>query len=380
MAWYYGTYSCGHEGRVNIIGPTKDRQRKSDWHFSGLCPECYKKQLEEERAAANKEAAEKSAEMELPELSGTEKQVAWANTLRVKVIERYEAILEKSGDKASKSRREEIVSCMDYAIKVHTDAKFWIESRDNSNIFRDFMKEYKEHKEKEVVPTDVAEEIEQEEQALTVVPDTEQKKSGVVVISNKDSVLFAAYPKDEKFREIVKLLGFKWNGVTWYKEITEYTGSQEERAAELGNKLLLAGFTVRFPNTVSKDMGVSGKFSAENDRWVKFNAKIGKLALVWEKRSNTLYEAARKLPGAKWSNGSMKVNIAFCNEVLDFAETMGFSISQKAQSEIEKYKEKEAAFEKAKATPHKDEAIEDKERLEKTLKSGATILEDLQDD
>lgn len=36
MAWYYGTYSCGHEGRVNIIGPTKDRQRKSDWHFSGL--------------------------------------------------------------------------------------------------------------------------------------------------------------------------------------------------------------------------------------------------------------------------------------------------------------------------------------------------------
>lgn len=76
----------------------------------------------------------------------------------------------------------------------------------------------------------------------------------------------------------------------------------------------------------------------------------------------------------------MKVNIAFCNEVLDFAETMGFSISQKAQSEIEKYKEKEAAFEKAKATPHKDEAIEDKERLEKTLKSGATILEDLQDD
>ena len=25
MAWYEGTYACGHEGRVNIIGPQKDR-------------------------------------------------------------------------------------------------------------------------------------------------------------------------------------------------------------------------------------------------------------------------------------------------------------------------------------------------------------------
>jgi len=24
MAWYYGTYSCGHEGRVNIIGQNKN--------------------------------------------------------------------------------------------------------------------------------------------------------------------------------------------------------------------------------------------------------------------------------------------------------------------------------------------------------------------
>lgn len=68
MAWYYGTYSCGHEGRTNIVGPTKDRERKAEWHFSGMCPECYKKQIEEKRAAVNKEAAEKSEEMELSTL------------------------------------------------------------------------------------------------------------------------------------------------------------------------------------------------------------------------------------------------------------------------------------------------------------------------
>lgn len=33
MAWYYGTYGCKHDGKINIVGPTKDRQRKADWHF-----------------------------------------------------------------------------------------------------------------------------------------------------------------------------------------------------------------------------------------------------------------------------------------------------------------------------------------------------------
>ena len=86
MSWYEGIYSCGHEGRINIIGPTKDRQRKADWYFSNVCPECYKKYLKEERENKNKEAAEKSAEMELPKLIGTEKQVAWANSIRIEKI------------------------------------------------------------------------------------------------------------------------------------------------------------------------------------------------------------------------------------------------------------------------------------------------------
>lgn len=34
MAWYYGTFACGHEGRVNIIGPHKDRKWKKERAFS----------------------------------------------------------------------------------------------------------------------------------------------------------------------------------------------------------------------------------------------------------------------------------------------------------------------------------------------------------
>ena len=63
MAWYYGTYSCGHEGRTNIIGPTKNRQYIADRRFSGLCPECYEKEINEERKRTNEEALKKAKEL-----------------------------------------------------------------------------------------------------------------------------------------------------------------------------------------------------------------------------------------------------------------------------------------------------------------------------
>ena len=43
MAWYNGTFSCGHEGRVNVIGKIKDREWKTERKFSNMCPDCYKK-------------------------------------------------------------------------------------------------------------------------------------------------------------------------------------------------------------------------------------------------------------------------------------------------------------------------------------------------
>ena len=67
---YSGTFSCGHEGKVNIIGKAKDREWKIERAFSNMCPDCYKKWLEEEHQRKNKEAMEEAKEMDLPELTG----------------------------------------------------------------------------------------------------------------------------------------------------------------------------------------------------------------------------------------------------------------------------------------------------------------------
>ena len=47
MAWYEGTFACGHDGRVNIIGPQKDRGYKKERAFSRLCPDCWQKERDE---------------------------------------------------------------------------------------------------------------------------------------------------------------------------------------------------------------------------------------------------------------------------------------------------------------------------------------------
>ena len=49
MAKYNITYSCGHEGTVQLFGKSEERERKIKYYEEfGLCAECYKKQKQEE--------------------------------------------------------------------------------------------------------------------------------------------------------------------------------------------------------------------------------------------------------------------------------------------------------------------------------------------
>ncbi len=393
MAWYYGTYTCGHEGEANVIGPKKNRQWKVDNHFNGLCPECYKKERQMEREKAEKEAVEKSAEMELPALTGTEKQVAWANTIRIDLIESFMKMIENNknifmycnsnDERIPNVTKEELVDLIDYISKEYTSAKFWIESRTSFNFTAGDILLKLRSEESKKLPDDVAEDLEKYKEVLTVTP-TDQKKKGVVVLdcNPAGTIITAKYVKDEDFRRIIKGKKFKWNPeeTKWEKEITEYTGSILDRIADVGNTLIKSGFTVQFPNVESKDKAISAKFVVENDRWVKYNTISNKLAICWDKRSDTLYETAKRLPGARWSNGSMLVGVEFYREVLDFSETMGFSVSKKSRQIIEAYRKKEAGFETADVEVKQTEYITDEERIKKSLINNGTILEDLLDE
>ncbi len=84
MAKYHVKRTCGHYEDVDLVGPSTDRERRIAWlERSGVCSECY-------RARQSAAIAERSAERKLPTLTGSEKQIAWANTIRDRLIRAVE--------------------------------------------------------------------------------------------------------------------------------------------------------------------------------------------------------------------------------------------------------------------------------------------------
>lgn len=111
-------YSCGHVGTDLSAG-----KARIEWlEQQGLCPECYKAQQREQTEEVNEG---------LPELQGSEKQIAWAKSIRgkfYKVSLDYLATLEyhkrHSPEKCAAEREK-----MMQIICQKTEAKWWIENR-----------------------------------------------------------------------------------------------------------------------------------------------------------------------------------------------------------------------------------------------------------
>jgi len=378
MAWYYGTYSCGHEGRVQIYGKEEYRQWKADRRFEGLCPDCWEVEKQKRKESEYERACQIAQEMDLPELQGTEKQVHWAMVIRQKFIDQAEEYTSALEDDESKQRA--IDKTLEYYISEKTKASWWIDNRmyisiktarDLEYLVIQMLNEMKRKEAEEPVKEVVAEATVYPEQAITNAP---------VEIKVADDKVSAIYEKNEKFREIVRGLGYSWNGSVWEREITQFTGSAVERAAELGNKLLNAGFPVTILDNEARQKAIDGSYEPECKRWIsrKTNGEhAGKLTISWP-REDDLYSIARKLPGAKWDKGSMIVRPEHYEEVEEFARLYGFRFSTGAIETIEEAKRrKEVAIIVQPAAPVEDEK---KDGLKEILNSSNDVLDDLKDD
>lgn len=124
MAKYMVTHRCGHEVSHNLFGPGKERKSKLMWLAAQECRECYMKKQAEE-------AMKKSEEMGLPELVGSEKQIAWAVQIRVQKLQELDSIKSRipSGSEGEVRFKETIEILLG-----NVDSRFWIENRDLSGI------------------------------------------------------------------------------------------------------------------------------------------------------------------------------------------------------------------------------------------------------
>ena len=101
---YEVTGICGHIYTVNLIGPNKNREYRLERLKSECCPCCKEEIRKAEIERENNEAAEKSAEMELPELQGSPKQVAWANSIKIRMLNELSGLAEHVNKNYSEKR------------------------------------------------------------------------------------------------------------------------------------------------------------------------------------------------------------------------------------------------------------------------------------
>lgn len=106
------TYACGHKEDIAVFGKRADRERRIAWLESQPCAEC--------RAA---EAAEASKAAGMVALTGSAKQIAWAEDLRCESINAVKSMVARTETEAVHKDR-----LIKYLGSI-TSAAWWIENQ-----------------------------------------------------------------------------------------------------------------------------------------------------------------------------------------------------------------------------------------------------------
>jgi hypothetical protein len=343
MARYTVERACGHEETVVLFGKMKDREwRLEKVEPSKLCSECWQKEVERKREEETKKAAEEAKESGLPELTGSEKQVAWAERIRIQLLSGLEELAARMAERPENMKKvgitlEQVDEAMK-AIQQKTSASWWIDHRDAGayNLAEIMLKELKaiaasESKPpKDLVADANAESTVRPERPITETP------AEIRTIGNIIEIIFPE--KRDDFRELVKeKLHMEWCGTRWQRALIAKNGTPQDRAAEAGHRLLAAGFVIRIFDSELREKAIRGDYEPEYTRWVQRRIKgeyEGWFAINWG-RDEDFYNVAKKISGARWSKPSVVVPPANFEEVLDFAKMYDFKISELAQEAIE---------------------------------------------
>lgn len=312
---------------------------------------------------------------EIAPLSGTEKQVEWANRIRSKITKNVILCYAFNAKKSFfVEMDEELIKKSERFILSKNKASFWIENREKDYTqFQRLIENviyYEEEKEKNI--------IDEARKEATVYPnDQKTKVVAEIIFDDEIHEIKVKSEKDQIVINTVKSLHYDWSGKVWYRETVPYKRDVADRMAEVGNKLLLDGVPIIIWDEAIRKKAINGIFEKECFRWVIKDKDM--ISIVWEFRSDELYRKAKRLPHAKWENGGMDVPARYYAEIRDFAKINEFKITPAAEELLSQAEDDEKAHIKTtikKADVKKEENTE----LEDILNSSREVLEDLKDD
>ena len=141
-------FSCGHSETQQFYGKHADRVSRLEWLERGVCRECFRVEQIKKRAEESTAAAEQAKNNGLPPLVGSDKQIAWAETIRKNALdsesnavistEKYEEEYAKLTAEEQKNQATKIFESMLSArnrLETETAARWWIDNRDTVNRY-----------------------------------------------------------------------------------------------------------------------------------------------------------------------------------------------------------------------------------------------------
>lgn len=111
------TRACGHTDTIEVFGTNVhgERDKKVAYEETKMCKECY-----------NKSISNKNVEAGMVALTGSEKQIAWAEKIRAKAIDDLDAI------KTQEEKDETFKAKIKTILLEQSESKWWIENKDNA--------------------------------------------------------------------------------------------------------------------------------------------------------------------------------------------------------------------------------------------------------
>ena len=133
MAKYTIDHACGHQGIHDITGPERERPARQSHIAERECPDCQNAT----RARTNVASAQGNSEAGMPPLTGSEKQVAWAESIRADICWRTEEWIALMVEKAVKARTpqseleqgEARYRSLYQKLREMNQASWWIDNR-----------------------------------------------------------------------------------------------------------------------------------------------------------------------------------------------------------------------------------------------------------
>lgn len=122
MSKHQVTHSCGHTVEHQLFGPHRERDRRIERMQLENCRDCVNKALIDHA---------KTAHPDLPKLTGSDKQVAWAERIRAAAttkLDDLQAMIDSRRDQDPDTAAKADVAIA--AALADTSASAWIDSRD----------------------------------------------------------------------------------------------------------------------------------------------------------------------------------------------------------------------------------------------------------